>query len=51
MGVNKVWTLIYDNHEDRVSIFGLVSSPTRIRVSTEFLKSYNNEGLTWICKI
>ena len=33
-----MWTLICDKHKDRVSTFGLVSSSTRIRVSTEFSK-------------
>ena len=36
MSVNKLWTLIHNQHEDRVSTFGLVSSSTRIQVSTEF---------------
>ena len=34
MSVNKLWTLICDKHEDRVSTFGLVSSSTRIQAST-----------------
>ena len=42
MSVNKLWTLIYNNQEDEVSTFGLVSSPTRIQVSTEIFKSYLN---------
>ena len=37
-----MWTLIYNNQEDRVSTFGLVSSSTRIRVSTKFSKSYSS---------
>ena len=41
MSVNKLWTLIYNNKEDKVSTFGIVSSPTRIRVSTEFSKAYS----------
>ena len=40
MSVNKLWTLICNKQEDRVSTFGLVSSPTRIWVSTKFSKSY-----------
>ena len=40
MNVNKLWTLIYNNQENRVSTFELVSSSTRIQVSTKFSKSY-----------
>ena len=39
-----MWTLMCNNKEDRVSAFGLVSSPTRIRVSIEFYKSYITSG-------
>ena len=42
MSVNKLWTLIYNNQEDEVSTLRLVSSPTRIQVSTEIFKSYLN---------
>ena len=42
MSVNKLWTLLYNHQEDRVSTFGLVSSPTRIQVSTEISKPYTN---------
>ena len=45
MCVNKLWTLIYNNQEDRISTFGLVSSPTRIWVSTKFYKSYSKSQL------
>ena len=40
MIVNKLWTLIYNNWEDSVSTFGLVSSNIRIRVNTKFYKFY-----------
>ena len=36
MSVNKLWTVIFNKQEDRVSTYGLVSSSTRIWVSTEF---------------
>ena len=36
MSVNKLWTVIFSKQKDRVSNFGLVSSSTRIRVSTKF---------------
>ena len=37
MSVNKLWTLIYDNQEDRVSMFGLVYRHSGIRMSTKYM--------------
>ena len=40
MSVNKLWTLIYDNQEDRVSTFGFSLLVIGILMSTEFSQSY-----------
>ena len=40
MSANKLWTLIYNKQEERLSIIGLISSPTKIQVSSKFSKSY-----------